>query len=95
MVSWDWNDVTLKYTRTMVLEGGDSTYSILPLIVGVAFKFLLLVSPPDGGLIRLKLNHLDGALIVHPFLLNPAILARWPIKDIDCGGGGGGVRQWI
>ena len=49
----------------------------------------MLVSPPDGGLIRPKLNHLDGALIVHPLLLNPVIPARWPIKDIDCGGGGG------
>ena len=82
-------DVTLEYTRTMVLRGR-LTYSIYPLIVGAAFLFLMLVSPPDGGLIRPKRNHLNGALIVRPLPLNPVIPTRWPIKDIDCGGGGGG-----
>ena len=54
--------------------------------MGVAFLFLMLVSPPDGGLIRPKWNHLYGALIMHPLLLNPVIPTRWPIKGIDDGG---------
>ena len=62
------------------------SYSISPLIVGVTFKFLMLVLLLDGGLIRPKWNHLYGALIMCPLLPNPVIPTRWPIKDIDRGG---------
>ena len=46
----------------------------------------MLVSPPDGGLIRPKLTTSKGHRLCTLLMLNPAILTRWPIKDIDCGG---------